>query len=176
MTGFSFIGLVSLIDPPRKTVDVAVMKCRAAGIKVMMLTGDQPSTAAAMAHKVNIITQPELEFNSILQNGLQGRMLSEEEALNQCNAIVIHGDTLAREMEAEQSREPHDESRGISVIMKWLRKSEVVFARVTPSQKLFIVELCQKMGHTVAVVGDGDNDAPAVRQANIGIATGSGSS
>lgn len=67
MWDFALIGLVSLNDPPRPKVDVSVQKCKNAGIKVIMVTGDQPPTAAAIAHKVNIITNPKLEYNAMVQ-------------------------------------------------------------------------------------------------------------
>lgn len=67
MWGLTLVGIVSLNDPPRPLVDVSVAKCKRAGIKVIMVTGDQPPTAAAIAHKVNIITNPDLEYNTILR-------------------------------------------------------------------------------------------------------------
>lgn len=69
MFNLTLVGLVSLNDPPRVKVDLSVKKCRQAGIKVIMVTGDQPPTAAAIAHKVNIITQPELEYNYLVEQG-----------------------------------------------------------------------------------------------------------
>jgi sodium/potassium-transporting ATPase subunit alpha len=66
MFKLTLIGLVSLNDPPRPKVDLSVKKCREAGIKVIMVTGDQPPTAAAIAHKVNIITKPELEYHYLM--------------------------------------------------------------------------------------------------------------
>merc|ERR1719491_1008164 len=184
MTGLTLVGLISLNDPPRPKVDVSVLKCRAAGVKVIMVTGDQPPTAAAIAHKVNIITKPELEYNKILSgeneadlvdDGRGGkRCMTEEEAFEKCNSIVIHGDTLARVHNAEEALDDDEIEKGRK-IMDWIRKEEVVFARTTPSQKLLIVNACQQLGHVVAVTGDGVNDSPAIKQADIGIAMGSGS-
>jgi len=184
MTGLTLVGLISLNDPPRPKVDVSVLKCRAAGVKVIMVTGDQPPTAAAIAHKVNIITKPELEYNKILSgeneadlvdDGQGGkRCMTEEEAFEKCNSIVIHGDTLARVHNAEEALDDDEIEKGRK-IMDWIRKEEVVFARTTPSQKLLIVNACQQLGHVVAVTGDGVNDSPAIKQADIGIAMGSGS-
>ena len=69
MHGLTLVGLVSLNDPPRPRVDHSVSICRQAGIKVIMVTGDQPPTAAAIAHKVNIITDPSLEYNNMIEAG-----------------------------------------------------------------------------------------------------------
>jgi P-type E1-E2 ATPase len=66
MFNLTLVGIVSLNDPPRVKVDMSVEKCRQAGIKVIMVTGDQPPTAAAIAHKVNIITDPTLEYNYLM--------------------------------------------------------------------------------------------------------------
>jgi len=142
MTGLTLVGLISLNDPPRPKVDVSVLKCRAAGVKVIMVTGDQPPTAAAIAHKVNIITKPELEYNKILSgeneadlvdDGQGGkRCMTEEEAFEKCNSIVIHGDTLARVHNAEEALDDDEIEKGRK-IMDWIRKEEVVFARTTPS-------------------------------------------
>jgi len=171
MHTLTLVGLVSLNDPPRPKVDISVSKCRQAGIKVIMVTGDQPPTAAAIAHKVNIITNPELEYNKILENNPG---ISEEEAFRRSESIVIHGDTLAAVHAAEDALEEDEPEKG-RIIMDWIRKPEVVFARTTPSQKLLIVDACQRLGHIVAVTGDGVNDSPAIKKADIGIAMGSGS-
>jgi sodium/potassium-transporting ATPase subunit alpha len=171
MWNLQLIGLVSLNDPPRPTVDISVLKCRNAGIKVIMVTGDQPPTAAAIAHKVNIITNPDLEYNNILKSNPG---MSEADAFAKCQAIVIHGDELARIHNEEEALDENEIEKGRK-IMDWIRKPEVVFARTTPSQKLLIVDACQRLGHIVAVTGDGVNDSPAIKKANIGIAMGSGS-
>lgn len=170
MWNLTLVGLVSLNDPPRPRVDMSVEKCRAAGIKVIMVTGDQPPTAAAIAHKVNIITNPELEYNYLHKE----MKMTKEEAWQKCQAIVIHGDLLAEKHAEEDYLDDQDPEKG-RFLLEWISKPEVVFARTTPSQKLLIVDACQKAGHVVAVTGDGVNDSPAIKKANIGIAMGSGS-
>jgi len=169
MHDLTFIGVVSLNDPPRLQVDLSVNKCRSAGIKVIMVTGDQPPTAAAIAHKVNIIKHPKMEFNNMVAAGM-----SPEEAWNKSTGIVVHGDLLAEKHLAEEHLEETDPTKG-EFLQEWIKKPEVVFARTTPSQKLLIVNACQKFGHVVAVTGDGVNDSPAIKKADIGIAMGSGS-
>jgi len=67
MHDLTLVGVVSLNDPPRPKVDLSVQKCRSAGIKVIMVTGDQPPTAAAIAHKVNILKHPQKEFNYLVK-------------------------------------------------------------------------------------------------------------
>merc|ERR1719352_1135442 len=85
MHGLTLVGIVSLNDPPRLKVDLSVEKCRSAGIKVIMVTGDQPPTAAAIAHKVNIIKHPNKEFNYLVKE----MGMSENEAWNQSTGVVV---------------------------------------------------------------------------------------
>ena len=136
MYNLTLVGIVSLNDPPRPSVAHSVNICRTAGIKVIMVTGDQPPTAAAIANKVNIITDPSLEYYTMIEKGMD-----QEEAWSKCKAIVIHGDHLA-EKHAEQSNiDDADPEKG-RFLIDWIRKPEVVFARTTPSQKLLIVDAC----------------------------------
>jgi sodium/potassium-transporting ATPase subunit alpha len=162
-------GVVSLNDPPRPKVDISVDKCRQAGIKVIMVTGDQPPTAAAIAEKVNIIKHPDREYNHMIANGM-----SESQAMEESTGIVVHGDLLGKLHKEQENMDDEDPMKG-KFLRDWINKPEVVFARTTPSQKLVIVDACQKEGHVVAVTGDGVNDSPAIRKADIGIAMGTGS-
>ena len=169
MDDFVFVGLVSLNDPPRRFVDNSVTKCRRAGIKVIMVTGDQPDTAAAIARKVNIISK-----DSRTNVEMRDRGVDAEQAAKDCDAVVVHGDELAIKHNAEEELHENDPEKG-RFLLNWISKREVVFARTTPSQKLLIVDGCQRAGHVVAVTGDGVNDSPAIKKADIGVAMGSGS-
>jgi len=170
MHGLTLVGVVSLNDPPRLNVDLSVNKCRSAGIQVIMVTGDQPPTAAAIATKVNILKHPQSEYNYLV-NELK---MDAEKAWEQCTGIVVHGDLLAAKHKEQEDMDDDHPDKGL-FLKKWISKKEVVFARTTPSQKLLIVDACQKAGHVVAVTGDGVNDSPAIKKADIGIAMGSGS-
>ena len=130
--GLRLRALVGLIDPLREGAAAAVRQCRDAGIRVVMVTGDHPLTALAIADELGIATGPD---------------------------EVMHGSRVQLASPA-QLREAIDRIR--------------VFARVTPEQKLAIVGAAQAAGHFVAVTGDGVNDAPALRHANIGVAMGRG--
>lgn len=141
----TFVGLISLMDPPRRGVPEAVARCRRARIKVLMVTGDHPVTAAAIARQVGILEPGDMEAG-------QGAVITGEEI----RAWAADGDTKAREARWNEA----------------LRSNQLVFARVAPAQKLEIVEQCQRLGHIVAVTGDGVNDAPALKRANIGISMG----
>lgn len=130
-----FLGLICFIDPLRGEAKDAVQKCKAAGIEVLMITGDHPATASNIAL--------ELGLKEKTRKVVTGKMLSEV------------GDTKS---EAYVD----------------LVSSTSVFARVSPTQKLEIVDALINKGEFVAVTGDGVNDAPALRRANIGVAMGSG--
>lgn len=125
-----FAGLFGMIDPPRDRVKESIAICKNAGIKVVMITGDHPKTAAAIARELNLFSG-----GGRVITGAELDRLSDE----QLRAIVP----------------------GIDV-----------FARVSPSHKLRIVQAYKKRGEIVAMTGDGVNDSPAVKQADVGIAMG----
>lgn len=156
LTGLRFVGLMSMIDPPRAAVPDAVGKCRSAGIKVIMVTGDHPITAKAIAKGVGIISEGSRTVEDIAsERGIPVEEVDPREA----KAAVIHGGDL-RDMTPAQ----------IDEILR--NHSEIVFARTSPQQKLIIVEGCQRQGQIVAVTGDGVNDSPALKKADIGVAMG----
>merc|ERR1711862_610136 len=153
LEGLCFIGLTGLMDPPRGAVPGAVETCQAAKIKVIMVTGDQPITAWAIAKQVGIIKSPTVD-EYCKEHGGDPNSVTPDQA----NAIVIPGDQL-EEMSDERLNEV-------------LAFPEIVFARTSPEQKSRIVGGCQKRGEIVAVTGDGVNDSPALKKADIGIAMG----
>merc|ERR1719318_2379294 len=156
LDGLRFVGLMSMIDPPRAAVPDAVLKCRSAGIKVIMVTGDHPITAKAIAKSVGIISEGNETKEDI---AARLNIPVEEVADGEAHAAVIHGSKL-KDMNADDVRE----------ILR--NHSEIVFARTSPQQKLIIVEGCQKLGSIVAVTGDGVNGTPALKKADIGVAMG----
>uniref|UniRef100_A0A8C7Y168 Sodium/potassium-transporting ATPase subunit alpha n=1 Tax=Oryzias sinensis TaxID=183150 RepID=A0A8C7Y168_9TELE len=151
-----FVGLISMIDPPRAAVPDAVGKCRSAGIKVIMVTGDHPITAKAIAKGVGIIS----EGNETVED-IAARLNIPVSQVNprDAKACVIHGTDL-KDLTQEQMDD----------ILR--NHTEIVFARTSPQQKLIIVEGCQRQGAIVAVTGDGVNDSPALKKADIGVAMG----
>ena len=130
-SGLQFLGLTSIIDPPRDEVIDAVAQCKTAGIVPVMITGDHPLTAKTIAQRIGI--------------------------LNSEKDIVITGQELAA----------FDNDSFLAKVEKIK-----VYARVSPEQKLLIVKTLQQKGHYVAMTGDGVNDAPSLKRANIGIAMG----
>lgn len=156
LTGLRFLGLMSMIDPPRPAVPDAVAKCRSAGIRVIMVTGDHPVTAKAIAKAVGIISEGSETLEDIAK---RRRVPVSSLDPRESTTIVIQGSIL-RDMTTEQ----------LETILRTHR--EIVFARTSPTQKLHIVEGCQRLGAIVAVTGDGVNDSPALKKADIGIAMG----
>jgi len=132
--GMILSGLVGLEDPPRAEVPDAIARCASAGIRIVMVTGDHPHTALAIARQIGLVKS--------------------------AKPNVISGDEL----------------RAISPahLQLALDAREIIFARVAAEQKMLIVQALQKKGEIVAVTGDGVNDAPALKTADIGIAMGIG--
>jgi calcium-translocating P-type ATPase len=123
-------GLVGLEDPPRREVPDAIAKCAAAGIRVIMVTGDHPNTASAIAREIGLGGAP----------------------------VAVTGDQVLHMSDTQ--------------LQLALDAPEALFARVSADQKLRIVDALKRKGHVVAVTGDGVNDAPALKRADIGIAMG----
>jgi magnesium-transporting ATPase (P-type) len=125
-----FVGLAGMIDPPREEVKEAIRRCRQAGIKPVMITGDHKGTAVAIARQLGILSD---------------------------GGLAVEGQELDR--------------MGESGLQEKVSRIDV-YARVSPEHKLRIVKALQKEGHVVAMTGDGVNDAPAIKAADIGIAMG----
>ncbi len=128
-----YVAMIGFLDPPRLDIKEAMLTCRNAGIKIVMITGDHPLTALNIAKKVGLVDESE-------KHAITGIDLPPMESLSE----------------------------------EWNKKilSTAIFARTTPKQKLEIVDIFQKAGYIVAMTGDGVNDAPALKKADIGIAMG----
>ncbi|KAJ3379293.1 hypothetical protein HDU84_006799 [Entophlyctis sp. JEL0112] len=150
-TGLCFVGLASLEDPPKHGVREAIGHCRGAGIKIMMVTGDHPLTAEAIGRKINLMLTDTKELRA-KKTGLSIDKIPESDI----KAIVIHGEKIDSLTDAD-----------------WdliFSKEEIIFARTSPKNKLQIVKRAQALGHIVGVTGDGVNDSPALKKADLGIA------
>lgn len=153
MEGLTMVGLMALLDPPREAVPDAVATCQTAGVKVIMVTGDHPATAKSIAKQVNIIKDPTVE-DIAKERGIDVSEVDPAEV----KSIVVPGSQI-------KDLEQDDWDR-------ILAHEQIVFARTSPQQKLIIVENNQRLGNIVAVTGDGVNDSPALKKANIGVAMG----
>uniref|UniRef100_A0A914XAW3 Cation-transporting P-type ATPase N-terminal domain-containing protein n=1 Tax=Plectus sambesii TaxID=2011161 RepID=A0A914XAW3_9BILA len=155
-----FLGMTAIMDPPRDTTAGAIAECKSAGIKVFMVTGDHPSTAAAIAREIGLIgdSKPAGGIRKRQSKKALDQMKIEMETKGASDFSVIRGEQLPSMSTAEWD--------------DLLKKRAIVFARTTPEQKLLIVEQCQARGEIVVVTGDGVNDAPALKKANVGVAMG----
>ena len=125
-----FAGLIGLVDPPREAVPAAIRTCHTAGIRVIMITGDHPQTANALAREIGLAQNP----------------------------IAVTGDKLRNMSDID--------------LQLLLDEPDLIFARTSADQKMRIVQALQRKGEIVAVTGDGVNDAPALKCADVGIAMG----
>ncbi|WKY03745.1 hypothetical protein Q1695_005029 [Nippostrongylus brasiliensis] len=160
LTNLRFLGFMAMIDPPRPGVPQAVQLCQSAGIKVVMVTGDHPITAKAIARQVHVISRT-AKVTELIKDDEDA---PEHETFGQgrltkTTAIIVHGEQL-KQLSGSTLRE---------IVSNY---QQVVFARTSPAQKLQIVEAYQQTNNVVGVTGDGVNDAPALRKADIGIAMG----
>jgi len=140
----TFLGLVAMMDPPRHEVPEAIARCRQAGVRVIMITGDHPLTALAIARQIGLAPKE-----------------SHVEPVGYCPVIEGH-----------QVETMSDEALRRLLTPTRPNESEPVFARVAPRHKMHVVSVLKDMGEVVAVTGDGVNDAPAIKKADIGIAMG----
>jgi len=132
-SGFTFLGMASMLDPLREAVPAAMTAARAAHIKVSIITGDNPTTAQAIARHAALADSPD-------------------------DVRVILGEELHQLADSQ--------------ILEYVVRGGAVFSRVAPEDKLRIVEIAKQSGRVVAVTGDGINDAPALKRADIGVAMG----
>lgn len=172
--GLTLIALVGIVDPPRDEVPSVVQTLRRAGVRTMMVTGDFKLTAQAIARSCGIITVPDSEVHTV--DNLPRFPLKDDEAApaqrksqkksnllpEQNKAIVLAGPDLVTLL-------PHQWDALTN------QYTEIVFSRTTPDQKLRIVREFQSQAYVVAMTGDGVNDAPSLKQADIGISPASGS-
>ncbi|KAI3430776.1 hypothetical protein D9Q98_009188 [Chlorella vulgaris] len=151
----TFVGLVGMQDPPRQEVRDAIDQCRVAGIRVIMVTGDNKSTAESVAAQVGLL-QPRSQLHGGASGGDGADVESGSGGAGMASLSGREFDDLS----------PQDQADAVAGL--------AVFARVEPSHKTRLVELLKGQGAVVAMTGDGVNDAPALRRADIGIAMGSG--
>lgn len=164
LTGLTIIGLLGITDPPRKETASTVAACRRAGIRFFMVTGDFGLTAAAIARDIGIFTHA--TDPDTLDSIVKKRVDSDHEKTPDHSevtetSLLLEGPSISKLLEEDWDAVCQYE--------------EIVFARTSPEQKLRIVTEFKARGNAVAVTGDGVNDAPALRAADVGIAVVTGS-
>eukprot|EP00928_Gymnodinium_smaydae_P097384 TRINITY_DN8816_c0_g1_i2.p1 TRINITY_DN8816_c0_g1~~TRINITY_DN8816_c0_g1_i2.p1 ORF type:complete len:971 (+),score=204.79 TRINITY_DN8816_c0_g1_i2:283-2913(+) len=151
-TRLCFISLWGIYDPPRAAVPASVRECHQAGIRVVMITGDQRATAEAIAKQVGILEEDALADQACL-----------------CSDMYMYDDCCNAEAADDSHQVPCDPASEL-VVRRTARAN--VWARAQPADKVNIVESLVFQGHTTAMTGDGVNDAPALKHAHVGVAMG----
>ena len=192
---FVFVGLITLMDPPREEVGQSIADLHTAGVKVVMVTGDHPLTAEAIGRKIGLITLPSiiiqddedfLEKISKMDSLINRDRLtpSQDEDQLPSKAPTPPSDHHSDGLNSERLSEKAQKNYAVIVLGtridtlsddEWsaiTSMREIVFARTSAEQKLTIVEEFTKAGHVIAMTGDGIHDLPALRQAAIAIAMG----
>ncbi|ETN16845.1 hypothetical protein PPTG_05944 [Phytophthora nicotianae INRA-310] len=146
--------MLAIMDPPRDDVPDAIAKCKDAGIKVFMVTGDHPLTARAIATEIGLLD----DYGSVLELLTPTPVDNLPVDLDTYDGAVVHGGVINYLSDED--------------LKTILQLKSVVFARTTPQHKLQIVQASQEIGECVGVTGDGVNDAPALKQADVGVAMG----
>ncbi|CAG8490503.1 20749_t:CDS:2 [Cetraspora pellucida] len=162
------IGLMGILDPPRPEIPDVIRTCRGAGIRIFMVTGDYSLTASSIAKQVGIFSDSEDSIHTI----------NDLEQLSEKLEIVEHKEPTQIIPKKSKSLLLTGSDLVTLSEKQWdmvISYDEIVFARTTPEQKLRIVQEFQNRDSVVGVTGDGVNDAPALKAANIGIAMGGGS-
>lgn len=191
-SGLTLVGLVAIVDPPRPEIPQVIRTLRGAGVRIFMVTGDFALTAQAIAAECGIITNPASAVRDA--SALSRSPLAHASELNNPHAAAAAAAAVSANNSNRKSvrfdDDDGDQSIPTSIVLtgsdlmamneaQWdqltTSYTEVVFARTTPEQKLRIVRELQARGLVVGMTGDGVNDAPALRAADVGIAVGSGS-
>ena len=176
LTELNFAGMISLEDPPRAEVPAAIKCCHEAGIKVIMVTGDHPLTARSIAAQIGILTENNGGKLTKIFDLQEAFEIRRDESIS---GVVVTGNDLPLLRYSLTHLTTYSLTHLPSLSAEdWdyiLSRSGIVFARTLPAQKQEIVKNLQSKDYVVAVTGDGVNDSPALKKADVGVAMGSGS-
>ncbi|KAL4473895.1 hypothetical protein ABPG74_022759 [Tetrahymena malaccensis] len=162
MNNFQFCGLISLTNPPKQGVEQSILKFRQAGIKIIIISGDQPIIVEGAAKQLNIIPKDILTNIDLREINSD---LSWFEASQQCEAMIASGGDIAQYIyqSIEESKDEY------FYLRQWISKPYCIFSRMTPRQKQQIIEVCQQEGYIVASIGNIAADFYMMKQADVAI-------